>query len=75
MNTKRGKKAKMEWTEEQEAEANTFAAAFLMPEKEFRKVWKEKSGNLISVAERFNVSLTAVKWRAVGLGLDKYDKN
>jgi len=58
--------------EELEKEANTFAAAFLMPEKLFRQIWKEKCGRLEAVAERFKVSPTAVKWRAVGLGLSEY---
>ncbi len=57
--------------EELEKEANTFAVAFLMQEKLFRQVWKEKCGRLDAVAERFKVSLTAVKWRAVGLGLSE----
>ena len=56
-----------------EREANTFAAAFLMPEKKFKEVWKVKGGHIDAVAEWFNVSPTAAKWRAVGLGLDKYD--
>lgn len=59
----------MDWTEEEEKEANTFAAAFLMPEKAFRKVWKEKNGNLEAVAKAFKVALTAANWRAICLGL------
>ena len=47
----------MNWTEEQEKEANTFAFAFLMPEKEVRRVFEEKNGNLKAIAEYFNVSL------------------
>lgn len=62
----------MDWTEEEEAEANTFAAAFLMPEKAFRKVWKEKGRDLEAVAKAFKVALTAAKWRAVSLGLASY---
>ena len=33
----------MNWTEEQEREANTFAYAFLMPEDLVRKIFKEKN--------------------------------
>lgn len=62
-----------ELEENLEKEANTFAAAFLMPEKLFRQVWGEKNGRLDAVAERFKVSPTAVKWRAVGLGLSEYE--
>ena len=52
-----------------EAEANSFAAAFLMPEKMVRKVYKEKYGNLPAIAEFFKVSMTAMKWRLQSLKL------
>lgn len=61
----------MNWTEEQEKEANTFAFAFLMPEKEVRKVFEEKDGNLEAIAEYFNVSLTVANQRLINLGLKK----
>jgi len=59
----------MNWTEEQEKEANTFAYAFLMPEKEVRRVFKEKNGNWEAIAEYFNVSLGVAKQRLINLGL------
>ena len=52
-----------------EKEANTFAFAFLMPEKEVRKIFEEKNGNLESIAEYFNVSLTTANQRLINLGL------
>ena len=52
-----------------EAEANSFAAAFLMPEKMIRKVYKEKNGNLSAMAKFFKVSMTAMKWRLQNLEL------
>ena len=59
----------MNWTEEQEKEANTFAYAFLMPEKEIRRVFEEKNGNWGAIAEYFNVSLCVAKQRLINLGL------
>ena len=61
----------MNWTKEQEKEANTFAFAFLMLEKEVRKVFEEKDGNLKAIAEYFNVSLTTANQRLINLGLKK----
>ena len=61
----------MNWMEEQEKEANTFAFAFLMPEKEVRKIFEEKNGNLESIAEYFNVSLATANQRLINLGLKK----
>jgi len=58
-----------EFTEEEEQEANSFAAAFLMPEKLVREVFKEKNGNLEALAKSFKVSLATMKWRLVNLGL------
>ena len=59
----------MNWTEEQEKEANTFAFAFLMPEKEVRRVFEEKNGNLEAIAKYFNVSLATANRRLMILGL------
>ncbi|GAA6155815.1 hypothetical protein NBRC116588_12880 [Pyruvatibacter sp. HU-CL02332] len=51
-----------------EWEANWFAAAFLMPEKEFRAAW-QKSGNASLVAREFGVSTSAADTRAKALTL------
>lgn len=55
--------------DEAEREANSFAAAFLMPEKKLRKIYAEKDGNISALAEAFKVSLTAMNWRCINLGL------
>lgn len=52
-----------------EWEANWFAAAFLMPEKEFRAKMDEFGGDLISVADYFAVSVSAAEVRAKALNL------
>ena len=57
--------------DEAEKEANSFAAAFLMPEKMLRKLYAEKDGNLSALADAFKVSLTAMNWRCINLGLKK----
>lgn len=59
----------MNWTEEQEREANTFAYAFLMPEDLVRKIFKEKNGNLEAIADYFNVSMSCAATRLRILGL------
>jgi Zn-dependent peptidase ImmA (M78 family) len=56
-------------TGREEAEANWFAAAFLMPEKTFNKHYKAKSGSLYEVAKVFGVSTQAAEIRARALGL------
>ena len=52
-----------------EKEANSFAAAFLMPEEKLKKLFKEKKGNISELADAFKVSLTAMNWRCANLGL------
>lgn len=62
MATRRGSD-RIEW------EANWFAAAFLMPEKEFRDSFAVAGGNLDIVANQFSVSTSAAEVRAKGLNL------
>jgi predicted transcriptional regulator len=52
-----------------EWEANWFAAAFLMPEQEFRDCFDRLGGNIRAVASAFGVSSAAAEVRAKGLGL------
>lgn len=52
-----------------EWEANWFAAAFLMPEASYKKVFEDVNGNLWEVAEFFKVSQKSAKIRAEQLGL------
>ena len=52
-----------------EWEANWFAAAFLMPEANFRAVFADKEGDIRAVADHFRVSTAAAEVRAKGLGL------
>lgn len=46
-----------------ETEAHRFAAAFLMPENEFRSIYKEFQGRVVSLASHFLVSVSAVEVR------------
>ena len=55
--------------DEAEREANSFAAAFLMPEEKLRKIYEEKEGNISALADAFNVSLSAMNWRCINLKL------
>ncbi len=57
--------------DEAEREANSFAAAFLMPEEKLRKAYAEKNGNISVLADDFKVSLSAMNWRCINLGLKK----
>ena len=57
--------------DEAEREANSFAAAFLMPEEKLRKAYAEKNGNISALADAFRVSLSAMNWRCINLGLKK----
>ncbi|QRF90883.1 hypothetical protein CLH39_11855 [Alcaligenes faecalis] len=52
-----------------ETEANWFAAAFLMPNEEFRGAWRRHSGDLSVVADIFGVSEAAATVRAEALSL------
>lgn len=52
-----------------EWEANWFAASFLMPEGEFRRIHAEVNGSVAALADRFKVSIEAAKVRAKSLGL------
>ena len=47
-----------------EREANRFAAALLMPKREFRDVFRKHRGDLYTVAGYFGVSVEAAKVRA-----------
>ena len=51
-----------------EREANVFAAELLMPERAVREAWEEL-GEVAACATRFDVSPTAMQWRAFNLGL------
>ena len=55
--------------DEAEREAHSFAAAFLMPATKLQKLYEEKEGNISALAEAFNVSLSAMNWRCINLGL------
>lgn len=52
-----------------EREANLFASAFLMPERQFRDAYGQFGGDLSAVATRFGVSEIAAQVRAKMLGL------
>jgi len=52
-----------------EWEANWFAAAFLMPEQDFRTSFTKNAGDFLSVAEQFFVSSRAAQIRAKSLKL------
>lgn len=52
-----------------EWEANWFAAAFLMPSLDFKKVYEAKAGDLWQIANHFRVSTKAAEVRAKDLGL------
>lgn len=52
-----------------EWEANWFAAAFLMPEGEFRDQFEQTHGDFSALAQYFCVSEQAARIRAKGLGL------
>jgi hypothetical protein len=51
-----------------EREANVFAAELLMPEQAVRSIWKE-FGEVEQVAQRFDVSPSAMRWRLYSFGL------
>jgi IrrE N-terminal-like domain len=51
-----------------EREANVFAAELLMPDPAVREAWEEL-GDMGACAARFDVSPTAMHWRAHNLGL------
>lgn len=53
----------------QEVEANQFAAALLMPEKMVKALIGSGVNTLRSLATRFEVSESAMRWRLVNLGL------
>lgn len=54
-----------------EQEANTFAAAFLMPEDRIKESFSKNNGNIEAIAEEFKVSYTAMSWRCRNLKLSK----
>jgi len=55
--------------EQNEKEANIFAAELLMNADEFEKKWHEYEGNLSRLSEYFGVSVTSIEYRAEKLGL------
>jgi hypothetical protein len=56
-------------TDRTETEANWFAAAFLMPEQAFRESFNKVGGDLIAIADEFDVSRAAAEVRVTSLGL------
>jgi Zn-dependent peptidase ImmA (M78 family) len=52
-----------------EKEANNFAAAILMPSRQFMEYFVVQKGNINEIANYFKVSLDATKIRAAKLGL------
>lgn len=52
-----------------ETEANWFAASFLMPENSFREAFEISNGDLVVLANKFEVSMSAASVRAKSLGL------
>jgi Zn-dependent peptidase ImmA (M78 family) len=56
-------------TDRTETEANWFAAAFLMPSANFKRAYQAAKGNLVAVADEFDVSRSAAAVRADSLGL------
>lgn len=56
-------------SDQTEFEANWFAAAFLMPTDTFRAVYASLGGDILKVAEHFNVSPSAARVRAQSLSL------
>ena len=55
--------AKRQGTGRAEQEANCFAAAFLMPKKEFLEAFQKLNGDLITLSVQFGVSLQAATLR------------
>src|SRR5690242_5272905 len=51
-----------------EREANVFAAELLMPERAIRAGWEEL-GSVETLASRFDVSPSAMRWRLYSIGL------
>ena len=64
------------WNSEKEYQANEFAAAFLMPKKEYFRVMNENlDGNKVmtsKIAEHFHVSVEAASNRGKFLGYLKW---
>ena len=56
-------------TNPMEQEANNFAAALLMPEDTFRKYIDEGYDTVSTLADKFQLSTSAIKYRAYKLGL------
>ena len=52
-----------------EWEANWFAAAFLMPEADFRAAYEQFHGSIVAIADHFRVSTMAASIRAQSLNL------
>lgn len=56
-------------TDEKEQQANNFAAELLMPEDEFKNFIKRGDNTILKLADRFQLSTAAVRYRAYKLGL------
>jgi len=52
-----------------EWQANWFAASFLMPEAEFRRIHNETGGDAYAIAKHFAVSASTASVRAKSLNL------
>ena len=52
-----------------EIQANLFAAALLMPERQVRQIWKETQ-SIAEIARLFRVSPSAMGYRIADLGID-----
>ena len=52
-----------------ETQANVFASSLLMPEQTFTNAWVASAGNIEAVAHQFQTSISAVRVRAIVLGL------
>lgn len=56
-------------TDEKEQQANNFAAELLMPEDEFKSFINKGDNTILKLADRFQLSTAAVRYRAYKLGL------
>ncbi len=56
-------------TDEKEQQANNFAAELLMPEDEFKNFIEKGDNTILKLADRFQLSTAAVRYRAYKLGL------
>ena len=61
-------------TTQADKEANTFAFAFLMPEKKVREIYRKEHGDLASIANWFKVPLSIAEQRLRHLGHAEQEK-